>query len=95
MAGNYIFRPAVIAILAICVAPVYAHSQQPDIAKLKAEAQNAFNLKASSSINSKSILLMLLWYRDAAHLRPSYFLERRAVDQFPPPCKWRPPAHSF
>jgi hypothetical protein len=40
MAPNHIFRATVLAILAISVVPGYAKVQQPDIAKLKADAQN-------------------------------------------------------
>lgn len=55
MAAKHIFglgdmvpnTATVVAILAISVVPVYAQNQQPDIAKLKANAQNAFKIISS------------------------------------------------
>jgi hypothetical protein len=51
---------AVIAILAICVlpAPVCAQGQQPDIVKLKADAQNAFKIISSDKLKIRSFCEM-------------------------------------
>ena len=55
MAAKHIFGPgdlvpttaAVVAILAISAVAVYAQAQQPSTVKLKADAQNAFNIISS------------------------------------------------
>jgi hypothetical protein len=48
----------VIAILAICVLPVYAQGQRPDTVKLKADAQNAFRIISSDKLKTRSFCEM-------------------------------------
>jgi hypothetical protein len=50
MSPNHILRSTVLAILAISVVPGYAEVQQPDIAKLKADAQNQFKIISSDKL---------------------------------------------
>jgi hypothetical protein len=58
MAANHIFglgdlvptTVTVVAISAFSAMPVYAQGQQPDIVKLKADAQNAFNMISSDKL---------------------------------------------
>jgi hypothetical protein len=51
---------AAIALLAICALPVpgYAQGQQPDTVKLKADAQNAFNIISSDKLKIKTFCEM-------------------------------------
>jgi hypothetical protein len=37
-------RPLIVPVLLICVAPLYAQAQQPDTAKLKADAQRVISI---------------------------------------------------
>jgi hypothetical protein len=58
MTANYIFglgdlvptTVTVVAILAFSAMPVYAQGQQPDTVKLKADAQNAFNIISGDNL---------------------------------------------
>jgi hypothetical protein len=58
MAANHIFglgdpvptTAMMVAILAISAMPAYAQGQQPDTVKLKADAQNAFNIISSDKL---------------------------------------------
>jgi hypothetical protein len=67
MAGNHIFglgdlvsiTATGIVILAISVMPVYAQSQQPDTSKLKADAQNAFNIISSDKLKLRRFCEMV------------------------------------
>jgi hypothetical protein len=66
MAANHILglgdlvrtTATVTAILAISVMPVYAQSQQPDIVKLKADAQNAFNMISGDKLKLRTFCEM-------------------------------------
>ena len=58
MAPNHIFRSTVLAILAISVVPGYAKVQQPDIAKLKADAQNQFKIISSDKLKIRTFCEM-------------------------------------
>jgi hypothetical protein len=58
MAPNHIFRATVLAILAISVVPGYAKVQQPDIAKLKADAQNQFKIISSDKLKIRTFCEM-------------------------------------
>ena len=58
MAANRIFRPTVIAILAITAVPVSAQIQQPDMTQLKVEAQNAFNIISSDKLKIQTFCEM-------------------------------------
>jgi hypothetical protein len=66
MAADHIFglgdlvptAAAVVAILAISAMPLYAQSQQPDIVKLKADAQNAFNMISSDKLKLRTFCEM-------------------------------------
>jgi len=43
-----------VAILALSAMPAYAQGQQPDIAKLKAEAQNVFKIISSDKLKAQT-----------------------------------------
>jgi hypothetical protein len=66
MAANHIFRlsdlvptaAALVGILAVSAMPLYAQRQQPDIAKLKADAQNAFNIISSDKLKIQAFCEM-------------------------------------
>jgi hypothetical protein len=58
MAANHIFRPTVIAILAISAVPVSAQIQPPDMMQLKAEAQNAFKIISSDKLKIQTFCEM-------------------------------------
>ena len=62
MAANHIFglgdlvltTGTVIGILAFSAMPVYAQGQAPNIVKLKADAQNAFNIISSDKLKIRT-----------------------------------------
>jgi hypothetical protein len=58
MAANHIFRPTLIAILAISAVPVSAQIQPPDMMQLKAEAQNAFKIISSDKLKIQTFCEM-------------------------------------
>jgi len=66
LAVNHILRlgdlvpttAALVAILAASAIPLYAQSQQPDIVKLKADAQNAFNIISSDKLKIQAFCEM-------------------------------------
>jgi hypothetical protein len=48
-----------LAILAICTMPVYAQDQQPDTAKLKADAENMVNIISGDKLKIQTYCEML------------------------------------
>jgi hypothetical protein len=58
MAANHIFRPTVIAILAISAVPASAQIQPPDMLQLKAEAQNAFKIISGDKLKIQTFCEM-------------------------------------
>ena len=51
-------RPLIIALLAISMVPLYAHVQQPDMVKLKADAQKVVSIIGSDKAKSQTYCQM-------------------------------------
>jgi hypothetical protein len=71
MCGEFMKRPLIIALLAVSMVPLYAHARQPDMVKLKADAQKVVSIIGGDKAKSQTYCQMTISTGRSARLMRS------------------------